>query len=58
MGESVDLLVGGDVIYPMTDEGGIVLDGEVAIVGDRIVYVGERRPSGAWAPKRRLEDCK
>jgi 5-methylthioadenosine/S-adenosylhomocysteine deaminase len=55
MGEAIDLLVGGDVIYPMTDEGGIILDGEVAITGDRIVYVGERRPSGAWAPRRRLE---
>lgn len=49
--EAVDLLVGADVLYPMTEEAPIILDGEVAIRADRIVHAGPRRPSGTWAAK-------
>lgn len=54
MGEVIDLLVQADVLYPMTEEHGIILDGEVAVRGDRIVYAGPSRPDDAWSPVRQL----
>ncbi len=48
MREAVDLLVGADILYPMTGDGDIVLDGEIAIRGDRIIYAGPSKEPGAW----------
>ncbi len=38
----------------MTEENGILLDGEVAVRGDRIVYAGPSRPEGTWSPTKKL----
>lgn len=54
MGEVIDLLVRADVLYPMADEQDIILDGEVAVRGDRIVYAGPSRTGGTWSPTRTL----
>jgi len=54
MGEAIDLLVGADALYPMRDDGEIILDGEVAIRAGRIVHAGPRRPDGSWSPARTL----
>lgn len=54
MTETIDLLVGADVLYPMTDGGEIILDAEIAIRGDRILYAGPRQPSGAWSAGRAI----
>ena len=54
IGEVIDLLVQADVLYPMAEEDGIILDGEVAIHEDRIVYAGPGRPDGTWSPARTL----
>ncbi len=48
------MLVGAEVLYPMTDDGAIVLDGEVAIADDAVLYAGPRRPYGTWAPKQSI----
>jgi 5-methylthioadenosine/S-adenosylhomocysteine deaminase len=48
----IDLLVGADYLYPMSENLPIIKEGEVAIVKDRIVYAGPRRPEGTWAAKR------
>jgi 5-methylthioadenosine/S-adenosylhomocysteine deaminase len=52
--EPIDLLVGADVLYPMTAGAEIILGGEVAVRADRIVHAGPRRPSGAWAARRTI----
>ena len=54
MSEAIDLLVRADVLYPMTTDGKIILDGEVAVRGGRIVYAGDRKSEGAWTPQRTL----
>lgn len=55
MGEVIDLLVRADMLYPMSGEGDIVVDGEVAIRRDRIVYAGPAKPQGHWSPDRLVE---
>lgn len=54
MVETIDLLVRADVLYPMANDGRIVLGGEVAVKGDRIVFAGPRRPDGSWRAARTL----
>jgi 5-methylthioadenosine/S-adenosylhomocysteine deaminase len=44
----IDLLVRAGFLYPMTEGLPIVRDGEVAIVGDRVVHAGPRAPEGSW----------
>jgi 5-methylthioadenosine/S-adenosylhomocysteine deaminase len=50
----VDLLVGADYLYPMSEGMPIIKDGEVAIAGDRIVYAGPRLPVGSWSAKKAI----
>ncbi|MBM3521915.1 MAG: amidohydrolase family protein [Alphaproteobacteria bacterium] len=50
----VDLLVTAEYLYPMSAGLPIWRDAEVAIVGDRIVHAGPRKPDGTWRPKRTL----
>ena len=54
MTEAIDLLVRADTLYPMSGEGEIILDGEVAVRDGRIVYAGARKPEKAWAAQRTL----
>lgn len=56
--ENIDLLVQADVLFPMTGsmtgEDDILLGGEVAIRGNRIVYAGPAKPQGTWAPAKTI----
>lgn len=52
MGEVIDLLVRADMLYTMCGDDDIVVDGEVAIHGDRIVHAGPTKPEGHWSPDR------
>lgn len=52
--EQIDLLIGADFLYPMREDGEIVMGGEVAVRADRIVYAGPRKDTGFWAPKRKI----
>ena len=49
MPQSVDILIRADVLYPMTGQGDVLLDAEVAISGGSIVYAGPRKPDGTWS---------
>ena len=48
----IDLLVGADYLYPMSEGLPIIKDGEVAIAGDQIVYAGPRMPVETWTATR------
>ena len=48
MSNNVDLLVRADALYPMCDDKEIILDAEVAIVEDKIVYAGPRLDDDHW----------
>ena len=52
MSEAVDLLVGADVLYPMTGDDDIVLDAEIAIRDGRILYAGPRKQPGDWSARQ------
>lgn len=51
---AVDLLIDAAFIYPVDAAMSIIPEGEIAILADRIVYCGPRRPKGSWHAKRRL----
>ena len=50
----VDLLVSGDVLYTLNKDDPIVVNGEVAVKGNTIVYSGPAKDSGFWQPKKTL----
>jgi 5-methylthioadenosine/S-adenosylhomocysteine deaminase len=52
--KTVDLLVKAEFLYPVSEGMPIIYDGEVAVVGSRIVYVGPAMPADHWAPKNTL----
>lgn len=47
----IDLLIRAEFIYPADAAMSVIADGEVAIIKDRIVYCGPRRPEGTWQAK-------
>ena len=47
-GAQVDLLVSADVLYTLTEDTPIVVNGEVAINGNTIVYSGPAKDNGFW----------
>ena len=51
----VDLLVRGDVLYPMTKGSPVIAGGEVAIQADRILYTGPAQPAGHWRARRTID---
>lgn len=51
---AIDLLVKADYLYPMSPGLPIISGGEVAVIGDRIVYAGAAKPDGTWQPARLL----
>ena len=53
-GAQVDLLVSADVLYTLTEDTPIVVNGEVAINGNTIVYSGPAKDNGFWQPKKTL----
>ena len=48
----IDLLVTGDFLYPMSEGGPIVRDGEVAVRDGRILHAGPRKEPGHWQAAR------
>ncbi|MFW6077278.1 MAG: amidohydrolase family protein [Hyphomicrobiales bacterium] len=52
MSQDIDLLVGADVLYSMSEGGEVVLGGELAIRGDRIVHAGPAQPPGTWKARQ------
>ncbi len=50
----VDLLVKAEFLYPVSEGMPIISNGEVAVLGTRIVYAGPAMPSGHWQPKNTL----
>ena len=54
MAETIDLLVEGDFLLPMTEGVPVVTGAEVAIRAGRIVHAGPARPVGTWAPTRTI----
>jgi 5-methylthioadenosine/S-adenosylhomocysteine deaminase len=50
----VDLLVKAEFLYPVSEGMPIIANGEVAVIGTRIVYAGPAMPSGHWQPKNTL----
>lgn len=52
--QDIDLLVRAEFLYPVTDDVPVVPDGEVAIVANRIVYAGPRKPDGHWRAARTI----
>lgn len=52
--QAIDLLVRAEFLYPVTDGVPVVPDGEVAIVSNRIVYAGPRKPDGHWHAVRTI----
>jgi len=50
-GTQVDLLVSADVLYTLTEDAPIVVNGEVAVNGNTIVYSGPAKGRGFWQPK-------
>ncbi len=53
----VDLLIGADFLYPMRNDGDIVMDGEVAVRDGQILYAGPRKETSSWAPERKISGC-
>lgn len=54
MAESIDLLVEGDFLLPMTEGMPVITGAEVAVRGSRIVHAGPARPIGSWAATRTI----
>ena len=50
----IDLLVQGDALYPMAANSEIILDAEVAIRGDEILYSGPRLEKGHWNAREKI----
>jgi len=50
----VDLLVKAEFLYPVSEGMPIISDGEVAVVGSRIVYAGAAKPADYWSPRKIL----
>jgi 5-methylthioadenosine/S-adenosylhomocysteine deaminase len=49
--KDIDLLVQADVLYPMMSNEEIILNAEVAIINDQIVYAGPKLNSNKWNAK-------
>ena len=47
----IDLLVQADVLYPMMSNEEIILNAEVAIINDQIVYAGPKLNNKSWNAK-------
>jgi len=54
MAETIDLLVEGDFLLPMTDGVPVITGAEVAVRGGRIVHAGPARTAGSWAATRTI----
>jgi 5-methylthioadenosine/S-adenosylhomocysteine deaminase len=54
MAETIDLLVEGDFLLPMTDAVPVITGAEVAVRDGRIVHAGPARPAGSWAAARTI----
>ena len=54
MAETIDLLVEGDFLLPMTDGVPVIAGAEVAVRDGRIVHAGPARPAGSWAATRTI----
>jgi len=54
MAESIDLLVEGDFLLPMTEGMPVITGAEVAVRGSRIVHAGPARPAASWAATRTI----
>ena len=52
--QNADLLVRAEFLYPVTGGVPVIPDGEVAIVANRIVYAGPRKPDGHWHAARTI----
>ena len=50
----VDLLVKAEFLYPVSEGMPIVSNGEVAVVGTRIVYAGAAKPADYWDARKIL----
>ena len=53
----VDLLVGADVLYTLDEVHPVIISGEVAIKGNRIVYSGPACAAEKWEAKERIPGC-
>ena len=49
--KDIDLLVQADVLYPMMSNEEIILNAEVAIINDQIVYAGPKLNNKSWNAK-------
>ena len=54
MAETIDLLVEGDFLLPMTEGVPVIAGAEVAVRNGRIVHAGPARPAGSWAATRTI----
>ena len=54
MAESIDLLVEGDFLLPVTEGVPVIAGGEVAVRAGRIVHAGPARPAGSWSAERTI----
>ena len=50
----VDLLVKAEFLYPVSEGMPIIANGEVAVVGTRIVYAGAAKPADYWDARKIL----
>ncbi len=55
MAETIDLLVEGDFLLPMTEGVPVIAGAEVAVRNGRIVHAGPARPAGSWAATRTIQ---
>ena len=52
---NIDLLVRADYLYPVSEGMPIILNAEVAIVGNHIVFAGPSKTKGSWRPRRVID---
>ncbi|HJS32399.1 MAG TPA: amidohydrolase family protein, partial [Alphaproteobacteria bacterium] len=51
----IDLLIGAEFLYPMTDDMPVIVGGEVAVRAGRIVYAGPAKSAGHWRAATTIE---
>ena len=51
----IDLLIGAEFLYPMTDDMPVIVGGEVAVRAGRIVHAGPAMPAGHWRAATTIE---
>jgi 5-methylthioadenosine/S-adenosylhomocysteine deaminase len=53
--QEIDLLVRAEFLYPISAEMPVISGGEVAVLKDRIIYVGPQRREGTWRALRTID---